>query len=634
MTPQLMQAIKLLQLSNLDLTTFVEEELERNPLLERANDGPEAPVRGEGSDQNPEFSGSDEQGAYSEDGGGEAAGSAGESFEPSQFEPGQEEWMNRDLGSRAEIEQTLDTGLENVFSEEPAEAAARTAQDAAPTAYTEWGGGASSDEDYNLEAFVAAEVTLGDHLAEQLSVAFTGPAQRMIGQYLIDLVDEAGYLPADLGAGERLGATQAEIETVLATLQTFDPPGICARNLSECLAIQLRELNRYDPAMQALVENLDLLAKRDIAALRKLCGVDDEDITDMIGEIRRLDPKPGLLKKACQTPYVHEAYQAALLLIKQHQSTNFTPYLKMACAAGQLEMAKMLIGLGADFNNGEKGYTSLQEAARGGNLDLVKYLVEELKVDIEKKGNDWSGGTALYIAIDFGHDHIARYLMEKKASPESKDGYGVTVLELSSARGNLSLVESLVGLKVKVLGHSLQFSLSNGHLKVAQFLKENGARLLNNFFPPFIFAAESGNLNVFQYTVENKNVDFSTTVFMDKPIVCLLLSVAKGGNLDMLLYVLKKYNLNLQDYIHQTSTSYHSWVFNFPLKMHDCAATSGSISMLKYFFENGYLQTSDIPSILKECYNTRSIAYLHSLTTKIKMIKPFLKNITPQTWQD
>src|SRR5258708_2978959 len=219
-----------------------------------------------------------------------ANGSAGEGSEPAQ-----EEWMNRDLGSRTEIEQTLDTGLDNVFSEEPAEAAARTAQDAAPTAYTEWGGGASNDDSYNLEAFVAAEITLASHLAEQLALPFTAPGQRMIGQYLIDLVDEAGYLPPDLGqAAERLGASPEEVEAVLAVLQKFDPPGVCARSLSECLAIQLRELNRYDPAMQALVEHLDLLAKRDIAALRKFCGVDDEDITDMIGEIRRLDPKPGL----------------------------------------------------------------------------------------------------------------------------------------------------------------------------------------------------------------------------------------------------------------------------------------------------------------------------------------------------
>src|SRR6478752_1072326 len=284
MTPQLMQAIKLLQLSNLDLSAFVEEELERNPLLERASDGSEPAVAGEPA---PERTDTADEAADGDGAGDEPSGDS--------FEPAQQEWLNHDLGSRTEIEQTLDTGLDNVFSEEPAEAAARAAQDAAPTAYTEWGGGASNDDEYNLEAFVAAEVTLGDHLAEQLAVAFAAPAQRMIGQYLIDLVDDAGYLPGDLGqAGERLGASQQDVEAVLAALQKFDPPGICARSLSECLAIQLRELNRYDPAMQALVEHLDLLAKRDIAGLRKLCGVDDEDITEMIGEIRRLDPKPGL----------------------------------------------------------------------------------------------------------------------------------------------------------------------------------------------------------------------------------------------------------------------------------------------------------------------------------------------------
>ena len=297
MTPQLMQAIKLLQLSNLDLSAFVEEELERNPLLERASDGPEPAVAGELSSEHAEFAGHEEEGAFGgEDGtGGHAeASGGGEGFDAG-FAPAQEEWMSRDLGSRAEIEQNLDTRLDNVFSEEPAEAAAHDAQNAAPSTYTEWGGGASSEEDYNLEAFVAAEVTLSDHLAEQLAVAFATAAERMIGQYLIDLVDEAGYLPADLGqAAERLGASQAEVDAVLAVLHKFDPPGICARNLSECLAIQLRELDRYDPAMQALVEHLDLLARRDIVTLRKLCGVDDEDIADMIGEIRRLDPKPGL----------------------------------------------------------------------------------------------------------------------------------------------------------------------------------------------------------------------------------------------------------------------------------------------------------------------------------------------------
>ncbi|CAN5152947.1 RNA polymerase factor sigma-54 [soil metagenome] len=298
MTPQLMQAIKLLQLSNLDLVAFVEDELERNPLLERANqDG--APDHGEPAAAHAEGDSADfSDGAeFSSGGDGERSGDA--------FEPGTEEWMAPDLGTRTEIERTLDTGMENVFPEEPADAAARNAQDAAPTAYTEWGGGASNDDDYNLEAFVAAETTLNGHLAEQLAVAFPDPASRMIGQYLIDLVDDAGYVPTDLGdAHEKLGTTREAVESVLAVLQKFDPPGVCARNLSECLAIQLRERDRYDPAMQALVENLGLLAKRDIASLRKICGVDDEDIADMIGEIRHLNPKPGLKFGSAKTQSV------------------------------------------------------------------------------------------------------------------------------------------------------------------------------------------------------------------------------------------------------------------------------------------------------------------------------------------
>src|SRR5260221_1865776 len=117
----------------------------------------------------------------------------------------------------------------------------------------------------------------------------------MIGQYLIDLVDEAGYLNGDLAAvAEKLGAPLAEVESVLAILQGFDPPGVCARNLTECLAIQLKEHDRFDPAMQTMVEHLGLLAKRDLAALRKVCEVSEDDLADMIAEIRHLNPKPGL----------------------------------------------------------------------------------------------------------------------------------------------------------------------------------------------------------------------------------------------------------------------------------------------------------------------------------------------------
>jgi RNA polymerase sigma-54 factor len=168
----------------------------------------------------------------------------------------------------------------------------------APAAYSQWSGvgaGGHEDSNYNLEAFVSAETTLADHLAEQLTLAISEPVHRMIGRYLIDLVDESGYLIGDLTTvGEKLGAPQPDVEAVIAILQTFDPPGVCARNLTECLAIQLKERDRFDPAMQALVGRLDLLAKRELAALRKICSVSEEDLADMITEIRNLNPKPGL----------------------------------------------------------------------------------------------------------------------------------------------------------------------------------------------------------------------------------------------------------------------------------------------------------------------------------------------------
>ncbi|MBV9968367.1 MAG: RNA polymerase factor sigma-54, partial [Xanthobacteraceae bacterium] len=208
------------------------------------------------------------------------------------------DWMEDRLEtSRETIEQRLDTGLENVFPDESPAVGGRQSP-SEPPAYSEWAGvgtGGRADGDYNLEAFVSEEATLGGHLAEQVALAFSDPAERMIAQYLVDLVDEAGYLTGDLAeAGEKLGAPPAQIQAVLARLQSFDPPGICARSLTECLAIQLRERNRFDPAIAALVDNLDLLAKRDFAALKKICGVDDEDLADMIAEIKHLNPKPGL----------------------------------------------------------------------------------------------------------------------------------------------------------------------------------------------------------------------------------------------------------------------------------------------------------------------------------------------------
>jgi RNA polymerase sigma-54 factor len=265
MTPQLMQAIKLLQLSNLDLATYVDTELEKNPLLERSEGESEVERRG-AEPQSPE--------RVPEWGAGGAAADSGNAAE-----------------ARAAAE--LDDGAAG-----DADASASRSNAEVPAGYSEWGGGSAGrreDGDYNLEAFVSAETTLADHLAGQLALAIHDPVRRMIGQYLIDLVDEAGYLAGDLAqVGEKLVAPMTEIEAVLAVLQGFDPPGVCARNLTECLSLQLRERDRFDPAMQALVAHLDLLAKRDLATLRRLCGVVDDDLNDMIAEIRQLNPKPGL----------------------------------------------------------------------------------------------------------------------------------------------------------------------------------------------------------------------------------------------------------------------------------------------------------------------------------------------------
>lgn len=265
MTPQLMQAIKLLQLSNMELVAYVEAELERNPLLERITEGEGSDVGGE-----PEPPPPVEEAARSGD------------------------WMEAgEDPSRASMETRLDTDLGNVFPDDaPAE---RPGAGSAPSSSAEWGGGERGD-DYNPEAFLASQTTLADHLEAQLAVAETDPARRLIGINLIGLIDETGYFTGDIEAvAAMLEASIAEVEDVLRLIQTFEPTGVGARSLSECLAIQLREKDRCDPAMQAMLAHLDLLARHDRNALKRLCGVDNEDLADMIAEIRRLDPKPGLV---------------------------------------------------------------------------------------------------------------------------------------------------------------------------------------------------------------------------------------------------------------------------------------------------------------------------------------------------
>ncbi|KPF62412.1 RNA polymerase sigma-54 factor [Bosea sp. AAP35] len=266
MTPQLLQAIKLLQLSHLELQTFVEGELERNPLLER-DDTSEGPLQVNGGDN-----------IHAAD---------ADSFDRAES-----------LNSQEGMENRLGTGLDNVFQgEQPSMARLDTrGADSLPIIGGAYGGSGGSFEDgpEGFESSLTVEASLHDHLSTQLDLAVHEPADRLIGRHLIDAVDDAGYLGEPLpDIAERLGVSVARVEGILRIVQSFDPSGVAARDVCECLSIQLRDRDRFDPAMQALVANLHLVAKRDFAALKRICGVDDEDIADMVAEIRRLDPKPG-----------------------------------------------------------------------------------------------------------------------------------------------------------------------------------------------------------------------------------------------------------------------------------------------------------------------------------------------------
>ena len=266
MTPQLQQAIKLLQLSNLELAEYVETELEKNPLLERE----------------------DAEGGEAESGQPDPA-SATDGIDAA---PLDKALATEDFGTAAD----LDAGHDDLYTDETrTERQAGTTSEIPLTDWSRTGSGGRADGDDDFEGMLAAETTLKGHLESQLGIAALQPHQRFIAEVLIESVDEAGYLRADLDElAERLGTTREDCESTLAVLQGFDPAGVLARDLTECLALQLKERDRLDPAMQVLLTRLDLVAKRDLAALSALCELELSDINDMIAEIRALNPKPGL----------------------------------------------------------------------------------------------------------------------------------------------------------------------------------------------------------------------------------------------------------------------------------------------------------------------------------------------------
>ena len=253
MTPQLQQAIKLLQFTNLEVAAYVDDQLEQNPLLEVAEDG--------------------DVGAT--DGGDAVGGSPVECADAD--------------GPIENPISDLDADYDNLWN-------ADSGNDApVPASLESWNGSGGAGGGNAIEFAPADGLGLGDHLLNQLNIDLDDSVDRVIGVHLIDMLDDAGYLRGALEPiAERLGCGVARVEATLLRLQRLDPTGVFARDLKECLALQLRDRDRLDPVMAALLDNLDLLATHDIAELKRRCGADDEDFAEMLAEIRSLYPKPGL----------------------------------------------------------------------------------------------------------------------------------------------------------------------------------------------------------------------------------------------------------------------------------------------------------------------------------------------------
>ena len=254
MTPQLQQAIKLLALSNLEIEAFIGDSLDANPLLE-IGDGAPAPAAEE--------------------------------------LPGDADLRRTTLESspvdqlvsegRADEDRPLDIDFSALDRD-------RDTGDWSADARIQLG-----EAGPDIDERGAGEPTLAEHLHAQVGPATRDPRAAFIARHLIGLLDDAGYLAAPLrDIAAELGVPLAEVEAALALVQTFDPTGVGARSLSECLALQAKEADRYDPCMARLIDNLELLARGEIPRLKRMCGVDDEDFADMLAELRGYDPKPGL----------------------------------------------------------------------------------------------------------------------------------------------------------------------------------------------------------------------------------------------------------------------------------------------------------------------------------------------------
>lgn len=279
MTPQLMQSIRLLQFNPHELLQFIESQVQSNPLLEIAG-------------------AHDDAGVASAGGASAGVASAGvaskDNLETAPEHSQNHQIADGDISQIAQMENALDVNMKTVYQDDEAMAVRAPGQSLDGCGIQVNGEIVASGSDIDFDSFEAQKPSLRQVISNQIGEGLRCPTDRLIAGELADHLDDAGYVNVDFqDLAERLSTDIDKVEDVLSKVQRFDPAGVFARDLSECLALQLKRVNRFDPAMEVLVQNLELLGRKDFNMLRKLCGVEETDLIEMVREIQGLDPKPG-----------------------------------------------------------------------------------------------------------------------------------------------------------------------------------------------------------------------------------------------------------------------------------------------------------------------------------------------------
>jgi RNA polymerase sigma-54 factor len=247
-TPQLQQAIKLLQLTRMELVDLIQEEMQENPLLEEAETAEEGDT--------PLYSGDVSE------------------------EQGQDKPKETTSEVKGEGEGKDDFDWESYLDN---------------LNVTPYRAAADSDDRPSFENFLARKTNLADHLMWQLRLSDLGEKGKDVGLFVIGNIDENGYLTMSVEeVGEHVGCQPQEVEEVLKRVRMFDPVGVGSRDLRECLLAQLDSMEDEEPiAREIVMDHMARLKNRNYAQIAKKLGVSLNRVMEAIRLISELEPKPG-----------------------------------------------------------------------------------------------------------------------------------------------------------------------------------------------------------------------------------------------------------------------------------------------------------------------------------------------------